>query len=78
MALAGRRQGLELQETSCHAAEATRVDAVFDAAFDEDMVVGQPGRVAPYWYNTLTPLTQLQVSHVTPGRGRRFECRSVT
>ncbi|CAG0888606.1 unnamed protein product [Darwinula stevensoni] len=48
-------KGLELQETSCHAVEATRVDSIFQNAFDaEDCING-------YACHTLTPLCEIPV-----------------
>ena len=65
-----RRQGLELQETSCHAAEATRVDAIFDCAFDEDHPTDAAGPLAPFWFHALTPLTQLRVPGYSDARSQ--------
>lgn len=56
-------KGLELQETSCHTAEASRVDANFSRAFDDDIV--NKGTLSslfnPHAFHTLTPLTQFTV-----------------
>ncbi|KAL3873202.1 hypothetical protein ACJMK2_036347 [Sinanodonta woodiana] len=46
-------KGLELQETSCHTAEAARIDEIFEAAFERDG--GFPlGSLNPYPLHTLT------------------------
>ncbi|KAK3580880.1 hypothetical protein CHS0354_032942 [Potamilus streckersoni] len=46
-------KGLELQETSCHTAEAARIDEIFEAAFEKDG--GSPlGSLNPYPLHTLT------------------------
>ena len=63
-------QGLELQETSCHAAEATRVDAIFDCAFDEERAADSAGPLAPFWFHALTPLTQLLVPGYSDARSQ--------
>ncbi|KAK3867388.1 hypothetical protein Pcinc_027147 [Petrolisthes cinctipes] len=59
-------KGLELQETSCHTAEASRVDASFSQAFDRDDKVTNninngllSSLFNPHAFHTLTPLTQL-------------------
>ncbi|KAG7168229.1 Pecanex-like protein 4-like [Homarus americanus] len=57
-------KGLELQETSCHTAEASRVDANFSRAFDGDDVVNK-GIISslfnPHAFHTLTPLSNFSV-----------------
>ncbi|XP_047499050.1 pecanex-like protein 4 [Penaeus chinensis] len=53
-------KGLELQETSCHTAEASRVDANFSRAFDSHGAEG-PTCLNPHAAHTLTPLTQINV-----------------
>nr|XP_045605475.1 pecanex-like protein 4 [Procambarus clarkii] len=57
-------KGLELQETSCHTAEASRVDANFSRAFDDDKVA-KKGILSlvfnPHAFHTLTPLTHFTV-----------------
>lgn len=56
-------KGLELQETSCHTAEASRVDASFSQAFDRDDGATNKSLMSslfnPHAFHTLTPLTQL-------------------
>ena len=61
-------KGLELQETSCHTAEASRVDANFSRAFDlpESGMGRTKGNVLSSFMNrqafhTLTPLTRFSV-----------------
>ncbi|XP_043190633.1 pecanex-like protein 4 [Amphibalanus amphitrite] len=63
-------KGLELQETSCHAAEATRVDAIFDCAFDEERSAESASPLAPFWFHALTPLTQLHVPGYSDARSQ--------
>ncbi|KAF0306514.1 Pecanex-like protein 4 [Amphibalanus amphitrite] len=63
-------KGLELQETSCHAAEATRVDAIFDCAFDVERSAESAGPLAPFWFHALTPLTQLHVPGYSDARSQ--------
>ena len=48
-------KGLELQETSCHSLEATRIDDIFDATFEKKTKLNN------FLFHTLTPLTQLTV-----------------
>ena len=48
-------KGLELQETSCHSLEATRIDDIFEATFEKKTKLNNFG------FHTLTPLTQLSV-----------------
>ncbi|KAF2358761.1 hypothetical protein FHG87_010476 [Trinorchestia longiramus] len=57
-------KGLELQETSCHTVEASKVDALFSRAFDElSQAPTSSSRleniVNPSFLHTLTPLCQL-------------------
>ncbi|XP_064120786.1 pecanex-like protein 4, partial [Macrobrachium nipponense] len=56
-------KGLELQETSCHTAEASRVDAVFSFAFDDDEM--KKGKLSSFFnqyaFHTLTPVSQINV-----------------
>ena len=40
-------KGLELQETSCHSIEATKIDSIFEAAYDPDSK-----SCAVFWFNT--------------------------
>ncbi|XP_076042751.1 pecanex-like protein 4 [Oratosquilla oratoria] len=58
-------KGLELQETSCHTAEASRVDNIFSHAFDvphSTHISGGPSRTFNQDYlHTLTPLTKISV-----------------
>ncbi|XP_050739009.1 pecanex-like protein 4 [Eriocheir sinensis] len=59
-------KGLELQETSCHTAEASRVDANFSRAFDLPESSSSKGKVFAALINrqafhTLTPLTRFSV-----------------
>ncbi|XP_068230069.1 pecanex-like protein 4 [Palaemon carinicauda] len=55
-------KGLELQETSCHTAEASRVDAIFSSAFDDDeMKRGKLSCFNQHAFNTLTPVSQINV-----------------
>ena len=49
-------KGMELQETSCHSLEATRIDDIFDAAFEKKKVFNT------FLSHTLTPLTRIPVS----------------
>ena len=54
-------KGLELQETSCHTAEASKVDGLFSRAFDR-----HPSNMASKltncnFFNTLTPVTKIPV-----------------
>ena len=44
-------KGLELQETSCHTAEASRIDDIFEGAFES----GKPCGINRYVGHTLTP-----------------------
>jgi hypothetical protein len=48
-------KGLELQETSCHSLEATRLDDIFDAAFEKRTPLNT------FLFHSLTPLTTLEV-----------------
>jgi hypothetical protein len=48
-------KGLELQETSCHSLEATRIDNIFDAAFEQRALFN----IFPF--HALTPLGQVEV-----------------
>ncbi|ELW69017.1 hypothetical protein TREES_T100020359 [Tupaia chinensis] len=53
------RMGLELQETSCHAAEAQRVDEVFEGAFQQEYT--KICSLNEHFGNVLTPCTVLPV-----------------
>ena len=48
-------KGLELQETSCHSLEATRIDDIFEATFEKKTKLNN------FVFHSLTPLTQLRV-----------------
>ena len=48
-------KGLELQETSCHSLEATRIDNIFEAAFEAKALVNS------FPFHALSPLGQLEV-----------------
>ncbi|XP_006144884.1 pecanex-like protein 4 isoform X3 [Tupaia chinensis] len=52
-------KGLELQETSCHAAEAQRVDEVFEGAFQQEYT--KICSLNEHFGNVLTPCTVLPV-----------------
>ncbi|XP_061085578.1 pecanex-like protein 4 isoform X2 [Conger conger] len=54
-------KGLELQETSCHTAEARRVDEVFETAFESPEGLGRGTAVNLHWGNVLTPCASLPV-----------------
>ncbi|XP_068110531.1 pecanex-like protein 4 [Hyperolius riggenbachi] len=60
-------KGLELQETSCHTAEARRVDEVFEMAFEQ---AENTGRFAfnNHFGNVLTPCTVIPVSVYSDAR----------
>ena len=49
-------KGLELQETSCHSLEATRLDEIFDAAFINKAKLNR------YSFHTITPLLEVPVN----------------
>ncbi|XP_027785571.2 pecanex-like protein 4 isoform X1 [Marmota flaviventris] len=53
-------KGLELQETSCHTAEAQRVDEVFDSAFEQEEYT-KVCSLNEHFGNVLTPCTVLPV-----------------
>jgi hypothetical protein len=48
-------KGLELQEKTCHSLEATRIDSIFEAAFEKRALINR------FSFHALTPLTQLEV-----------------
>lgn len=52
-------KGLELQETSCHTAEARRVDEVFEGAFEQEYT--RICSINEHFGNVLTPCTVLPV-----------------
>ncbi|CAL4089891.1 unnamed protein product, partial [Meganyctiphanes norvegica] len=55
-------KGLELQETSCHTAEASTVDSIFSRAFDTDVgIQGSQKIFNPFMLHTLTPFTKIVV-----------------
>ena len=53
--LAYNMKGLELQETSCHSLEATRIDDIFEATFEKRTNFNN------FVFHTLTPVTRLSV-----------------
>ncbi len=60
-------KGLELQETTCHSLEATRVDNIFEAAFEKRALVnGFP-------FHSLTPLTQAKLIELKDGASEQVE-----
>ena len=48
-------KGMELQETSCHSIEATRIDDIFEATFTKSSAFN------PFTFHTVTPLTSVRV-----------------
>uniref|UniRef100_A0A4W2FGF5 Pecanex-like protein n=1 Tax=Bos indicus x Bos taurus TaxID=30522 RepID=A0A4W2FGF5_BOBOX len=60
-------KGLELQETSCHAAEARRVDEVFESAFEQEEYV-KLCSINEHFGNVLTPCTVLPVKLYSDAR----------
>ena len=66
-------KGLELQGTSCHAVEASSVDAVFDAALQPDAVAASSASAlvpAAHLAHTLAPLSTVQVAGYSVARYR--------
>ncbi|KAJ8411731.1 hypothetical protein AAFF_G00153690 [Aldrovandia affinis] len=61
-------KGLELQETSCHTAEARRVDEVFEVAFESPEGLGRGTGLNVHWGNVLTPCAALPVRVYSDGR----------
>ncbi|XP_065797927.1 pecanex-like protein 4 isoform X3 [Muntiacus reevesi] len=59
--------GLELQETSCHTAEARRVDEVFASAFEQEEYV-KLCSINEHFGNVLTPCTVLPVKLYSDAR----------
>ncbi|XP_004415766.1 PREDICTED: pecanex-like protein 4 [Odobenus rosmarus divergens] len=59
-------KGLELQETSCHTAEAQRVDEVFQSAFEEEY--SRICSINEHFGNVLTPCTVLPVKLYSDAR----------
>ncbi|XP_029806291.1 pecanex-like protein 4 [Suricata suricatta] len=59
-------KGLELQETSCHTAEAQRVDEVFQSAFEQEYA--RVCSVNEHFGNVLTPCTLLPVKLYSDAR----------
>ena len=51
-----RLRGLELQETSCHSLEATRIDDIFDSAFEKRTLINH------FPLHTLSPLSEVEVA----------------
>lgn len=49
-------KGMELQETSCHSLEATRIDDVFESTFQKKTKINY------FLFHTLTPLSSLKVN----------------
>ena len=49
-------RGMELQETSCHSLEATRIDDMFDSAFEKNAFMNN------FLFHTMTPMTTLSVN----------------
>uniref|UniRef100_A0A8D2AMA4 Pecanex-like protein n=1 Tax=Sciurus vulgaris TaxID=55149 RepID=A0A8D2AMA4_SCIVU len=60
-------KGLELQETSCHTAEAQRVDEVFDSAFEPEEYT-KVCSLNEHFGNVLTPCTVLPVKLYSDAR----------
>nr|XP_031534962.1 pecanex-like protein 4 isoform X2 [Vicugna pacos] len=59
--------GLELQETSCHTAEARRVDEVFESAFEQEEYA-RVCSINEHFGNVLTPCTVLPVKLYSDAR----------
>ncbi|XP_045864684.1 pecanex-like protein 4 isoform X2 [Meles meles] len=59
-------KGLELQETSCHTAEAQRVDEVFQSAFEQEY--SRVCSINEHFGNVLTPYTVLPVKLYSDAR----------
>nr|XP_055159606.1 pecanex-like protein 4 isoform X2 [Nyctereutes procyonoides] len=59
-------KGLELQETSCHTAEAQRVDEVFQSAFEQES--SRICSINEHFGNVLTPCTVLPVKLYSDAR----------
>ncbi|XP_034499278.1 pecanex-like protein 4 isoform X2 [Ailuropoda melanoleuca] len=59
-------KGLELQETSCHTAEAQRVDEVFQSAFEQEY--SRICSINEHFGNVLTPCTVLPVKLYSDAR----------
>lgn len=53
-------KGLELQETSCHTAEAARIDEIFEAAFEKEDA-SCLGYINRYPLHTLTPMDSANI-----------------
>ncbi|KAB1276929.1 Pecanex-like protein 4 [Camelus dromedarius] len=60
-------KGLELQETSCHTAEARRVDEVFESAFEQEEYA-RVCSINEHFGNVLTPCTALPVKLYSDAR----------
>ncbi|KAF5922783.1 hypothetical protein HPG69_013128 [Diceros bicornis minor] len=60
-------KGLELQETSCHTAEARKVDEVFEGAFEEEEYT-RVCSINEHFGNVLTPCTVLPVKLYSDAR----------
>ncbi|XP_048831006.1 pecanex-like protein 4 isoform X1 [Brienomyrus brachyistius] len=61
-------KGLELQETSCHTAEARRVDEVFESAFEAPDGLGLPTGLNLHWGNAMTPCAALPICTYSDAR----------
>nr|XP_044629621.1 pecanex-like protein 4 isoform X3 [Equus asinus] len=60
-------KGLELQETSCHTAEARKVDEVFEGAFEQEEYT-RVCSISEHFGNVLTPCTILPVKLYSDAR----------
>uniref|UniRef100_A0A9L0R172 Pecanex-like protein n=1 Tax=Equus caballus TaxID=9796 RepID=A0A9L0R172_HORSE len=60
-------KGLELQETSCHTAEARKVDEVFEGAFEQEEYT-RVCSISEHFGNVLTPCTVLPVKLYSDAR----------
>lgn len=60
-------KGLELQETSCHTAEAARIDEIFESAFEKENVSCM-GYLNEHPLHTLTPMDSAQVEAYSDAR----------
>jgi hypothetical protein len=49
-------KGLELQETSCHAVEATTIDEILEEAFYSSSENGKVHKMNPYFWFSLQPV----------------------
>ncbi|XP_076098379.1 pecanex-like protein 4 [Mytilus galloprovincialis] len=60
-------KGLELQETSCHTAEAARIDEIFESAFEKEDA-SCIGYINEYPMHTLTPMDSANVEAYSDAR----------